>query len=815
MMMLSDTCRPARFKFLFFILLLGVWIMPSFADVTISRSRISTRSPRVYKQGWTDFECLVSNTDPRPHKVEVRVTPKDDDMQTGFFSGVIRIPAETEALLRFPIRLETAEEYVIRTKCDGVRMPNSVYNDTLVTQFPNNARSFVLLNDADDSPGAVTQFPRLKGKIFIRTYSADSLSSEYLFFMYDEAIVLYKPDFSKYSQEQFNMLRAHVANGGKLIFLTPDAILAAAETPLRDMLPVIPLSIRRVEDLPALRTFLPNLRGFPDGGMDFLVSLPCDRGVDVLQHEGMPLIRIRQFGLGTVETVHIPYSEAFTKMNQAASEDFLLKLLARQGVIEDRQSFVEMLDKLTGFAIPDFSRILHLILAYLGVFFAILILGFILNRAGTAWLICVLFAGIALCVVLNMATKSFGERHSVLAEIAVKMTEPFPLCETYASCFSMTDQTIKAEIPGSRARFTPIPQSFRISSFFMTSLEDDLETYSNGRKKTPKTARIVSPVEIVRDPDDAVAVSGLHVAPRTSKQFMSFHLPRQLGGDFDSMPKPELLLSETGMELASCRLPAELMASAPESVWLVMPGGVRRISLRSDGSCSLAGESGIFVDPMSRALIDSLSLGIRKPCPYLAVVSDLKENTVRLHEPMLPQGKTVHVIPVRLTVTTRRFRLPPELLLFSPDSSLSRSLFRGNSLIPNVPLMTGQGHRIRISVPEVFADLFHPEEVDVSLQKSVPETVRFSATLINHADKNAPVGCNSGTDGKLFFRDGLANAVSPEGNAVTLSLDTTLLSNTAAMSPEQAMYSNRWMLRHISASIYGSLDESVPLPAKF
>ena len=814
-MMRSDFQSRTGVKLVLAILLLCAWLFPASADVTISRSRVSTKSPRVYKYGWTDFECLVSNTDPQPHDVEVRVTPKDDGVQTGFFSGVMRIPAETEAFLRFPVFIETEDEYVVRSKCDGVRMPNNVYNDMAVSLFPNNARSFVLVNDADDSLGSVTLLPKLKGKLFIRAYSAATLPSEHLYFMYDEAVAFYKPDFSKFTQEQFNMLRAYAANGGKLIFLTPESILAAADTPLRDLLPVIPLAIRRTEDLPSRRTFLPELHWQPAGGVDFLVSLPFGRGVDVLQHEGMPLIRIRQFGLGTVETVHFPCSEIFKGSDPSAATGLLLKLIARQGIIQDRQTLVEVLDKLTGFAIPDFSRILHLVMAYLGVFFAILILGIIMKRAGLAWLLCVLFAAVSVYAVLAMASKSFASRHSVLAEVAVKMPEPFPLCETYASCFSISDQSIRADIAASDARFTPIPHSFRISSFFLTSLEDDLDVYSNGRKKEPKTARIVSPIEIVRDSDGITAVSGLHIAPRTSKQFMSFHSPKRLPADLDSMPKAELLLSENGMELAPFRLPAALMESSPESVFLVMPGGVRRVSLRKDGSCSLAGESGIFVDPMSRALIDSLSIGLRKPCPYLAVVSDLKKNTIRLREPMIPQGKTVCIIPVHFTITSRRFKLPPELLSLSPDSVISRTIFRGNKLIPNISLMTGQEHLIRISFPEAFANLLHPDELSVSVEKSVPGAVRFSASLVNHAKAKSYVESKPGVKGELLFSEDLGSAVSPDGNSVTLALETEGMTNTAAMSPEQAMYSNRWVLRKVAATLIGVLDENVPLPAEF
>jgi hypothetical protein len=76
----------------------------------------------------------------------------------------------------------------------------------------------------------------------------------------------------------------------------------------------------------------------------------------------------------------------------------------------NRKTFENVLDKLTGFEIPDTAEIVIRITIYLILFFAVLLLGMFFKRSGFAWIAAVLIALGAVGITLLNSASSFASQ---------------------------------------------------------------------------------------------------------------------------------------------------------------------------------------------------------------------------------------------------------------------------------------------------------------------------------------------------------------------------------------------------------------------
>ena len=108
--------------------------------------------------------------------------------------------------------------------------------------------------------------------------------------MYADArmVAIACPEYGALTALQYDALLDYVHAGGTLVFIRPEGVLGAADTPLADILPVVPLGIRKIEAFPELDAQGAAFReqvGEPDDPPR--VVFGTDREVPFL--EGMPL----------------------------------------------------------------------------------------------------------------------------------------------------------------------------------------------------------------------------------------------------------------------------------------------------------------------------------------------------------------------------------------------------------------------------------------------------------------------------------------------------------------------------------------------
>ena len=807
-------------QMLFVFVLCAVSIPRLQADVTVSRTRIGGRTSAIFRNSWSEFQCFVENTDKVPHDVRVRVRAADDGTQSNFFSGSIRIPAETSSYLRFPIITENSQKYLVDLFCDGKKHPTGEMSSILVNFCNNKQRRSFVFSDDGETPSFLFSLKGIKEEHSATVLPADSVPDSSLYYQNCDTLIIDDPDFTRFSSAQFQAILTYVAEGGILLFTNPKGALAAAQTPLADLLPVIPQKTVTSDKLP-LSGLIRAQANLP-GQADFLVSIPRERSVVSAQWEGLPLFAERQYGLGTVRLLAFePKKEDFLGKDSAALA-LAKRLIVRQALFPNRVLFESKLDQLTGFDIPSVSEISGMAVAYLAVFFVILLMGFLLHCPRLAWLTTVVAAVGMIAIVLHKAAKTFENRNSVLAEVTLESAQPVRSGETFGSCFMKEGATVRLQASGDAdIHFSTILRDPRIS-YYSTAFLQQTSMGSKNISKTKDTkkkvqeerpVRIVAPLDITRSETGSVYLPGLSLAPRTSREFMArFSRPATESMVMRPGWEPELILSDKGLDMTPYQVPKELGIPGSASVWLVLPGGVRSVSMNGSGLCRLSGGGGLLVDEAARSMALMLTRGLRKQGPYLAFIRDVNSSFLTTNVRTVPQGKKILMVPARITIASRTVRIPREFLTFSPRDVASRFVVNGNDIMTGMPILTGFAAGVRISLPSEVAPLLKPEKISLVLDCRMADSVSLDAVL------STPSGEKSGrknSRNEYEFTDFPPSYRTDEAAAFTLFLKTKHLVNPSSLSPEQAMMANSWSLRSLEAEVTGKLDESIPLPARF
>lgn len=813
--------RPSFLKVLLFPLVFFA-VLTSRADVTISRTRLGGRAPSLFRNNWCEFQCLLSNTDNEAHDVVVRLRSAEPGaIQTNYYAGSIRIPANTTSYLRFPVVAEGSKKYQADLFCDGKKRPTGEMNAILVNVYSNKQKRCFILNDGSgEMPGFLFNLKGIKEEYRPSILSAESVPDTPLYYRNCHALLIVNPDFSLYSASQMQAILSYVAEGGTLVFADPKGALAAAGTPLADLLPVMPLRVVtsgkiQLAELLRVQADLPE-------GTEFLASVPGDRGVVSAVCDGIPLFAEKQYGLGTVRLLAFaPSSTDFSGKDRAARALFR-RLVIRQDLYPNSALFENKLDQLTGFDIPNISEIAGLAAAYLAVFFVVLLTGYLFRRPGTAWLISVALAAGMIAFVLNRASRTFEHRKSVLAEVTLENAQPVRSGETFGSCFMNTGATVRlGSSDETDVHFSTILRDPRISYYSQAFLRQPTKKVpppsqdkSKARKKKEnRNVRIAAPLDVARSDHGAESIPGMTLAPRTSREFMGlFFRPATESVPVEPGEEPEVLLSEKGLDLAPYQLPQKLMKDGKVSVWLILPGGVRSVSVNGSGVCRLSGGNGLLVDEAARSMADVLCRGLRKPGPYLAFIREANRSFLSTNVPVLPQGKQILLIPARFTIVSRTIRIPRDLLTFSPPDVAARFVVNGNDLMIGLPILTGFFGGLRISLPSQIASVLKPEKLSFFLDCRMAESVSLDVVVATSRGEKSGEKVNRN---EYRFADFPESFRPDHAASLLLFLKTKRKMNPSGLSPEQAMQANSWYIRSAEAEITGRVDDSVSLPARF
>ena len=659
------------------------------ASVQVSEGKLVLgTSFQVPNYAVADFECRITNPDPRPHRVMIRLRPDHQYGSVNINSPEITIPPRVTTMIRFPVQLANDEKYQFSVYQDGSRRPESTINNCSV-KIPENRLGLVgILNDNGDAPGGFKQNRYLHRSLVPVSFRTGSLPNHSRQYQQLHALVVCEPDFSRYSSEQYAAILEYVAGGGLLVFADPEGALAAALTPLAELLPVIPLGIRMIP-VPDQLAGGKERRETNPPEIKFLDSIPkSGRGAAVFSLSDFPALYECRYGLGTVRFLAFsPVQDNFPPKSELA-DLFTAWLLNAPEPQQSFSAFREPLDQLTGFPVPTTTSVRNLLLLYFAVLLAILFLGFRWKHHGGAWLACTLTALVLTGALLLAVNRTLGKRGAMAAVLRIVNAQ---IPGTGSCCLSLyapaaMETTVRGNGPGSLFETLPIRNRLGLYSSFqnLNSAPIDLRSIAGG----------------------AMEIRNLNLAARTSRQILEHAAsaaPPDTGADWTP---PKFFLNAEGIRMEPWKIPASTRA---EAAFVLFPNGSKPAEIKPDGTCVMKNHDSAIADPLLENLRKAMETSYAKKHPALVIVSGEKFRHAGLDDKFAQQGKTLTVYPADLTAESKSVLIPAELLALTPSDTASKLALNSgrinsqHSLQPSMQLSMNLNRPDGLSLPAVFS----------------------------------------------------------------------------------------------------------------
>ena len=650
-----------------------IFLLPAAAGVKVSEGKIQLGTSFQLTSGSpAEFECRIVNPDPKPHRVMIRLMPAGNyPVMSNSNSPETIIPPCTDALFRFPVFPGTEDTFSFRVFEDGVRQPNSTFN-TCSLRVPDNRTGMVgILNDFGNTPGGFKQNRYLRKPLIPVIFRAGKLPRHSGLYRSLTALIVVEPDFSRYTAEQFAAILEYVSGGGILIFADPQGTLAAASTPLAELLPVVPLGIRMSEN--AVSSLSPSR----SSNREIKVLDAIDKRKSSATE--FPLLTESRYGLGTVRWLAFaPVPENFPD-NTAIADKFIAELL---NAPENQQSFAAFrkpLDKLTGFAVPETASVRNILLIYFALLFIILILGFRWKRQMAAWLTCGLTAIVLTAAILSYVHRKLGKRSALAARLQVVNAQIPDSGRCYISLYAPAEirTTVRTGKSGSLFEQLPFRNSFN-------SIRDRLENLK------------MAPLDLRMQPDDFMEIREMNLAARSSRQIMEDQSVSVPPGNAPDWTAPQLHLTAEGIRLVPWKIPA---AADAEAVFVLFPNGSKPAEITPGGICIMKNHDSALADPLMEDLRTAMEKSHSRRHSAVVVVSRETDDFPGLEKKFFRQGRRLTVYPADLSAESKNFLFPNELLVLVPAETASRMVLDGGKINPEYSMQQGMSITLHISRP--------------------------------------------------------------------------------------------------------------------
>ena len=666
-------------------------MLPLAARVSVSEGKIQLgNSPQLSNNAPAEFECRIVNPDSRPHRIMIRLSPANYGSSMNSCSPEIIVPPRSNLLFRQPFFPGNDEKFTFNVFEDGVRHPNSAMNECSVKFADNRMTGVGILNDEGDAPGGFKQNPYLNLPVFPVNFRAENLPRHSELYRSLCGLIVVKPDFAKYTAEQFAAVQEYVMNGGLLIFADPEGTLAAASTPLAELLPVEPLGIRLVPsaDLQRKRKKRSEVNPHEIKVLDSVEK--SGRKVQSMSSGSpFPLFQESRYGLGTVRVLAFaPLAENFPG-DRATADFYVAKLLNGPSLQQSFVAFREPLDRLTGFAVPQTETVRNLLILYFALLLVILVLGFRWKRHISAWLAGTAVAVVMTGLLLYYVNRTLGKRGALAAVLKVVNAELPGSSRNYISLYasSAVKTTVKSGSGHNLYEMLPFQRFFAFSRGM-----DNLNA---------------SPLDLRMQPDDSMLINDMNLAARSSRQIIEYQFAERLAYPVRKGPSPCLELSRSGLRLKPWKVPDSARA---EAVFVLFPNGSQAAEISKDGVCTLKSHDSAIADPLIADIRNALEKSFSKRHPAVAVVSGGKIGHAGLDGSFQRQGKTVTLYPADVKAVTRDILIPTAMLPLTPGDSGSRMTLDGGRLNTRYSIQSGMSISLNVNrshaleIPGEFSD---------------------------------------------------------------------------------------------------------------
>lgn len=658
------------------------------------------KSRAVAANTWGTLSYRLRNPDSTPATVRLRLVPRDGATAIFEFEATVgpeRFLAGREMVTLAPSDKYRLEVYQGQTRLDSTEILAS-YSDPL-------SRCAVLFIDDDPSFAGVselTKTPGLLQRVVQTKIPADQAPTHWAGYDDCRIVALGSPDYASLDSDRCAALIEYVHRGGTLVFLLPAGALAARETPLVDLMPVVPLRGRLVEDLPELdawgaATGLADRQPFasPDG-IRFLESVPQGEGMTTLGHGDYPVIRWRAVGLGRVGLVAVNPCDELAQRSGCflAVWNHLLSWAQSPYSLSYRENNTEVPDlmaHLTGYRIPGVAPVARLLFGYAGVIGILLIVGYARRRHATVWI----------------AAAGFGVLATVLVFVAAyHQNQDRPRRGATVLAFA-TDSGDRSAVQAAISLHSRGDSRPTIAATNPDLLLRNLPAVTRGMRKQSGEAPV-----LVDRAHDLSATPNLDIRALKPRTFaVDGALPPQAAA---ALP---LRFGPAGPEITPTALPDWLPKSSLQA-FAVLPNGLFRVRLADGQAESLATlNQSLRLDPFRTQLAELLASG-RFPSPSLAIVYPWSPGQLPLDlKDFVQQGYAVHLLPMRTDLAAGQIAVPAECIRVLPHDGYTRSCLQNQEF--SVVRHPQQYLDFDVVLPPWLQGL-RPTEIEVTITTSNP-----------------------------------------------------------------------------------------------
>jgi hypothetical protein len=628
------------------------------------------------------------------------------------------------------------------------------------------------------------------------------------------ALVIVDLDYSRYSARQYRAMLDYVYQGGILIFADPTSLVQAVNTPLVELLPVHPVRIRKVKDLPGLGKLIPGFKGWDTHSADFLESVPAGDGVNIFKHGEFPVFRWKRYGLGSCRFSAISIcSDNYS--NHKIWCNVLKEFFKHQKHFPEEDSFNACLDEMTGFPIPKTIVVKMIIIIYFCILALILGLGMWKKKAGMAWLLSSAAAALVTLYVLHRAESGNKQRGKLFSSVQIEIEggSSKPL-ESYSSFFtdsdavidiySLDENSILSAVPPNKASFLPMGMSMM---------------GAQKKKISGLGTRITKPLE-VRRADGFPQLRKLKLATKTARQFKGAFSDNST--PLDKSRLPLLKYSPSSMALVWKVPPGKKFDQA----FVLFPDGSR--PMKRNGSVltlDLRGESMFRADHVLNSLRLCLDRSFRKTCPAVALVGDGMDKHYKLPDGTISQGKIVEIIPVTEFCSNDSVTIAADQIVFTYGDTSTRMVMSGNRIKSFMESRGAVTYTFKFTLPPVFSRI-KPEKITLNFSyrnqggniKIVPR-ISKNGSKVDFSNKKHRKGKKKSIDDmtvkakKLdaelyeFSGEDVAASVDPLTGSGYLILEAQ--EKNLRLTAAQKIKANKWAPIKVAIEIKGRLPEEM------
>jgi len=787
---------------------------------TVERASLRTGfSPRVKDYSWVELRVTIKNSDLQSKELLLRLAPEDSffSAKKTTFEYLLKVPPEAELDYTTEALSEGADSFKIELFEKGSRIHVS---DSFLVEKVSGGRTkkmIAVLNDSDEiSVGAINQINEYKKNLFISALSANHVPFHFSLLLPFDTVIILKPNFKNYTQQQFKAILDYVCAGGRVVFAEPQAIIDTSSTPLASLLPISPVSLKKINDSATLKKLFDSFIPWREQEkyIDFLDSIPKEDAYVFANEKDSPIFSMKKYASGTVIASAIPLTEEVFK-NTAIWEDIVKFAFINELPSESFFETVNTLDSLTGFSIPSTVQIGKKLIAISIPIIILISAGVIFRKAHFTWAIIAIFAIIMTLRIFSEASSSVRQgKQLLLASLdTLYASNDNSLIKSRYSLFSKQDITVNLMSKSLSAIFSGLPP-------------DTIKTFSsypvnNSTQDTSKplfNTSISEPI-LVRKINGFAKIADLQVKANSSKKFQqldSFYKGIQIKIPSVSYSRREIYLDNINLDGLN---------EKPDSAAIIMPGGIAELKLENK---QIEGGKLNF-NTTQNPFFNSIRKENPSQFPFLTL---LFKNNSSEYMPVGTEenqyaGNCVKalILPVQEKYSGSKIFIPFELTNILIGDNSTR-MFADNPRTFSILVQDDNEYRFKFRIPPQYV-FIKPESIELKLEyitessniEVIPylaqtsfiqeETAKFDTPKKGKKNKKDNIHENYSQKIKYterkndiyIFKNGINDIIAPDGTALII-LEIKLKKKD--LTAGQKLRENSLSVRNIMVAIEGS-----------